>query len=104
MSNEYYLAEAELKIESICKQAKLWQEREESLIGTAKIMACLFGAVGAVLWLSESWWWVSMAVAAVLSLSVIPGARVRIRIRKERYEDQLERAISWRDSLKRSMF
>jgi len=102
MSNkEYYLIEAERAIAAICKEAKDWQDREENIISAAKFLTALIGCMAALLWLAGTWVWIVLAILAPLFLCVIPSTRKRMALRKIRYDEQLERAIDRRDSIKR---
>lgn len=100
-NNEYYLAEAERKIAQICKEQSDWNGREEAL-QTACWMGWLLLVIALVGFVMEGSWWslLPSSLMAVLVLTQRASHR-RCEIRNAQFSEQLDRAIGWRDELKR---
>ena len=100
---EYYLAEAERKIAAICKESKTWEDAENMAIrlwrGTiainliAAIILAFFSVPVAILC-------AGCIVAPIMAINACEG---RMAIRRQRYDDQMDQAIAWRDSIKKEM-
>jgi hypothetical protein len=101
MSDEYYLSEAERKIAAICKEAQHWDAIESDILTWWWIAVLTVVLVTIVLLFVHIGAAITFACLILCPIMGIQASNHRKTLRAQRYADQLERAIEWRDSLKR---
>ena len=103
MSDEYYLSEAERKIAAICEESQTWEDIENRSIRMwqGAIAINLITAAFLAFWSPlVAFLCAGCVVVPVMAINACEGRKA---LRKQRYDDQMERAIDWRDSIKRQM-